>query len=205
MPIKIENISPNQSWRVVRPRLIVLHDTEGGNVKGVSDLQGLGSWFDRRSTRASCHIGIDAQGNSIRIVPDSRVAWHAGWVNHWSLGIEQVGFASWSKDQWVDGYHLGLYRVASQIATWSTEFDIPIVPTKHGYQKGVTLHRWVSGRGGHWDPGFNYPINYVIDWARLIKLRRQKRPNKAKIREYTAKVQRVQKTYRPGRVNTRPW
>lgn len=206
MPKNLIQISPNQSSRFfVKPRLIVAHDTEGGNVKGTRDLYGTAAWFGLRSTRASAHRVGDAEGNQIMCVPDSRKAWHASWVNSWSLGYEQVAHASWSKDNWVDFFHLGLYRFAAQIATWSHEYDIPIQIAPHGWSKGVTTHVRVSGRGGHWDCGPNYPLLYVVNWARLVKERRKVHPRRDVVREYDEKVRKVQRTYRPGRVNTQPW
>lgn len=206
MPQNFEHIVRNQSSRFgIRPRLIVLHDTEGANLPGITDLHVLGNFFDQYRTRASAHKGIDAAGNCITMVADYRKAWHAGYVNNWALGIEQVAHASWNTDQWVDKFHLGLYRVAAQLATWHTQWGIPIQVTHSGIGKGITEHRFISGRGGHWDPGYHYPLQYVVDWARLIWHRRQRHPRLSAVAEYNEKVRRVQHKYRPGRINTRPW
>jgi hypothetical protein len=54
------------------PLLIVLHDTEGGNIPHSSrDLAGLGDYFDRLSTQASSHVAVDEDGHSARYVPDA--------------------------------------------------------------------------------------------------------------------------------------
>ena len=41
----------NQSARTSSIELIVLHDTEGGNVRGTADLQGVISWFNNPSAQ----------------------------------------------------------------------------------------------------------------------------------------------------------
>jgi N-acetylmuramoyl-L-alanine amidase len=87
----------NQSSRGgARPRLIVLHTTEGHSRRGSSDLEGLAAWFDNPASQASAHKGIDAEGNVVTMVPDSRKAWTQCAFNSVALSIEQVGFSSTS-------------------------------------------------------------------------------------------------------------
>lgn len=208
MPRKLTKIVRNRRGRWgIKPRLIILHTTEGHNRAGVSDLTGLASWFNG-SLKISSHYGVDSEGNSIRMVPDDEVAYHAGWVNQWSLGIEQVGFASTKKKNWVINYHRGLYRVAAILADWHIKYGIPL---KFSRFKGVCGHKNVSGPGGHWDPGPDYPLEYVLTWARLIVARRRFNPRKnmrwqrAKIRNLEKQVARVQRRYGRKKPDTRPW
>ncbi len=149
----------NQSGRSSVIRLIVLHDTEGANIKGVADLVGLGGWFDNPAAQASAHIAVDAEGNTGRYVADGRKAWHCASFNSMSLGIEQVGFATqkaWPEPQ--------LRKVAKWIAYWSREYGIPIT---HSTSRGVCCHSdlGVAG-GGHHDPGPAYPFAHVLKLAR---------------------------------------
>lgn len=149
----------NQSARSGPIRLIVLHDTEGANIRGVSDLVGLGDWFDNPGAQASSHIAVDAEGNTGRYVPDDRKAWHSASFNSMSLGIEQVGFAS-QKD-WPEAQ---LRKVAKWIAYWHKEYGIPI---RHSTSHGVCRHSdlGVAG-GGHHDPGPAYDLGRVLKMAR---------------------------------------
>jgi N-acetyl-anhydromuramyl-L-alanine amidase AmpD len=138
------------------------------------------------------------------MVPDNEVAYHAGWVNSWSLGIEQVGFAAWSRQQWIRYQEPQLYRVASQIATWCEKYDIPFKLSRY---RGICQHNDVSGLWGHWDCGPGYPIEYVILWAELIHHRRKpsrKQPKK-RIRQLEARIRAAQRRYGIKRPDTKPW
>lgn len=158
----------NQSSRNgARVQLIVLHDTEGANIKGVSDLKGLGDWFDKPAAQASAHVGVDAEGHSARFVDDASKAWHVAFYNSVSLGVEQVGFAtqrSWPNAQ--------VEEVARWIARWADLHNIPIRKGKVSsdgrvLRSGVVLHSQLGSLGGgHHDPGKHYPFKQVLRLAR---------------------------------------
>jgi hypothetical protein len=103
------------------PLLIVVHDTEGANLPGLRDLQGLADWFDNPAAQASSHVATDADGNSARFVRDEDKAWHVAFYNPVSLGIEQVGFAS--QKTWTLAEQA---ETARWIAYWSKLHGIPI-------------------------------------------------------------------------------
>lgn len=173
-------------------RVVILHTTEGHNRPGVSDLQGLANFFDNPAVEASSHLGIDAEGNSIRMVDDRQKAWTAGNANAYSLNIEQVGFAAESKRDWVRNHHRGLYRVAVVLARWHRRWDIPL---RHSTRRGVCQHKHVSGPGGHTDCGPGYPEAYVILWARLIAYRLAGKNKSLRARYYKRRVSAIQKRY----------
>lgn len=153
------NVACQSSRGGVKPRVIVLHDTEGANLPGIRDLQGLGDFFDRISTQASAHVGVDAEGNAARYVNDSAKAWHVAAFNPQSLGIEQIGFAT-QKD-WPDAQ---LHKSAKYIAYWAKTYDIPIT---HSTSHGVCMHSDLGAAGGgHHDPGAPYPFDHVLGLAR---------------------------------------
>lgn len=157
----------------VRPVRMVLHTTEGANRPGIVDLQGLANYFDRLSTQASSHKGIDAEGNLVTMVPDSWKAWTQSAYNPGSLSIEFVGEADkLTKRAWVVDYHYGLRRAAKQLAEWSIKHNIPL---RHGVSLGVCQHKdlGILG-GGHHDCGAGFPERYLLVWARLFKLRQTK-------------------------------
>jgi len=160
----------NQSARSSSIAAIVLHDTESHDTAGLGDIRAIGDFFNRSSVQASSHICIDAEGNTARYVPDGRKAWHCAGYNSQTLGIEQVGLASFSKTQWLRRLPQ-LKKAAKWIAWWSKEYGIPIqrgrVLNGQVTRRGVLMHseRGAIG-GGHHDPGGGYPIWIVLRMAR---------------------------------------
>ena len=167
MPRFITQYVRNQSSSWSKKRLIVIHTSEGHNRQGLSDLYALASWFNNPVSKASAHKGIDAEGNKITMVADSRKAWHAGIVNSYSYGVEQIGFASSTKAFWIRNFHNGLVTFAKQIADWSIKDGIPI---QHSKWRGICTHNELPGE--HWDPGPNYPLEYLLLLATVWKWRK---------------------------------
>jgi N-acetyl-anhydromuramyl-L-alanine amidase AmpD len=154
------------------PLLIVVHDTEGANLPGLRDLQGLGDWFDNPAAQASSHVATDADGNSARFVRDEDKAWHVAFYNPVSLGIEQVGFAS--QKTWTSAEQA---ETARWIAYWSKLHGIPIRKGRVTLDgrvtcSGVVRHSELGRLGGdHHDPGPDYPLHDVLDLARGFRKR----------------------------------
>jgi N-acetyl-anhydromuramyl-L-alanine amidase AmpD len=160
----------NQSSRDgVKPRLIVVHSTEGRNIKGIGDLVGLGSWFDNPTADASSHVGVDAEGQSARYVDDERKAWTCAGFNPISLNIEMIGFAS--QGSWTDAE---LKEAARWCAKWSIKFDIPAqigdVAGSRVVKAGIVRHSdlGVFG-GGHHDPGAGFRMLELVNTTKEIK------------------------------------
>lgn len=167
-----------QSFRGgTKPRVIVLHDTESHDRQGISDLVGLVSFFDRPSTQASAHVIVDGQGYSAKCVDDDKKAWHCKDFNSIALGIEQIGFATFTAAMWNKHKRAQLKKVAKYIAYWSKKYDIPIKKARtgvggHVYSAGVTTHSALgSSGGGHHDPGKGYPFDAVLRMARYYRRR----------------------------------
>jgi N-acetyl-anhydromuramyl-L-alanine amidase AmpD len=153
----------------VKPRLVVIHTTEGHNRPGVGDLESLAAWFDNPVSQASAHLGIDQEGNCVRMVRDAEKAWAVGVANPWTLNIELVGFARWSKWFWKTQYRKGLGRAAKAVAAWSIKYNIPLTKDPH---RGVCGHDEVPGND-HWDPGPGFPWKTFLLWCRLERLRQK--------------------------------
>ena len=129
----------NQSSRNgLKPRIIVLHTTEGHNRPGLSDLHGLVSFFDNPHSQVSSHVANDAEGNDARIVPDERKAFTQAAFNSIALSIEQIGFASQTQFPQAQ-----LENTARWIAHWSRKWGIPIT---HSTTSGVCQHRDLGPR-----------------------------------------------------------
>lgn len=161
--------SPNRySPRGSKIKLIVLHSTESHNREGASDLRAIADFFSRSGTEASSHVVTDADGNSARCVPDHDAAWTQGWANRVSLSVEQVGQAAQTK--WADAE---VKETARWIARWSHRHGVPIRKAwtvgERVLRSGVTMHRKISGPGGHTDPGEHFPMKECLDHARRFK------------------------------------
>jgi hypothetical protein len=155
------NVSNQSSRGGVKPKLIVLHTTEGHNRPGTGDLSDLGHYFDRPATQASSTAANDAEGNNARFMPDSRKPWTQAAYNSRSLSLEQIGFAS--QIAWSDAQ---LRSTAQWIAFWSRKHGIPITKsTTHG----VCEHKHLGAAGGgHVDCGPKYPFDRVLEMARAL-------------------------------------
>jgi N-acetyl-anhydromuramyl-L-alanine amidase AmpD len=160
--VVVNHPSPNHSNRTARIDGAVVHSSEGKNRPGVSDLVGLGDWFGERKAEASSHVGTDADGTSARFVPDALKAWHVVSYNSRKLGVEQVGFASQGK--WA---RAELLETARWLALWSRRHGFPLVEST---ERGVCRHSDLGAAGGgHHDPGPNYPLGFVLKWARRFR------------------------------------
>jgi hypothetical protein len=156
------NVRNQSSRRGLKPRIIVLHTTEGHNRPGLTDLQGLVRFFDSPASQASSHVANDAEGNDARMVPDEAKAWTQAAFNAVALSIEQIGFAS--QTTWPDAQ---LRNTASWVAHWSKRWDIPLVrSTARGVCQHVDLG---AAGGGHHDCGGAYPFDRVIALARELR------------------------------------
>lgn len=151
---------------------LAVHSTEGNDVPRVNDAAALrdASWWTG-SSHAICDneaLLTPAEG----CVPYERAAWTLRGGNHYSDNIEQVGWARWTRDEWLT--HPGtLDNTAQWLAERSKARGIPL--TKIGpadvkaRRPGVIGHvdyTLGTGDGTHTDPGPNYPWDVVIAKAR---------------------------------------
>jgi N-acetyl-anhydromuramyl-L-alanine amidase AmpD len=157
-------------------RLICLHSAEcAESAKAAESLQ---QWAaGSQSPLASWHFAVDSDSIT-QSVEVHDLAWHAGPINGYSVGIEQAGRASQTREQWLDFYSSKvLAQTAQLIALIAGLYDLPIEhclnPAAYG-ARGVCTHadvtRAFSIRGGHSDPGPNYPLEDVLTMARNIQL-----------------------------------
>jgi N-acetyl-anhydromuramyl-L-alanine amidase AmpD len=164
LEVKGERILPKVVWRgtvachSVRPagakiELLVIHDTEGANIPhSARDLFGLRDFFDHLSTQASANVGVDGDGQSIQMVPDSLKAWHVAFFNPWSLGLELVHKQG---ETYTDAQY---DEAARWFAWWCRKHKVPNragAVTKDGRitRSGIVRHAYLGNLGGgHHDP-----------------------------------------------------
>lgn len=174
---------------------IVLHSIESTNATGAAE--GAGSWFQNPASGGSTQYGTD--DDSIQqYLPDRVTAWGAPYLNDTGIHIEQMGRASWSRATWMK--HKGtLSRTAWLMARLSKKYGIPLRTLSDAELRadkpGVVTHaqatRVFHVVGGHTDPGSGYPMDYVLELARMfaggktaltdknISVPRQKKPHRA--------------------------
>lgn len=138
-----------------KPKAVCLHSTEGSTAAGAA------SYLHTRPD-GSVHIVVDDK-EAFRLLNDSKVACGAGGYNDRVIHIEQAGFASWSRKQWLRRIRT-LRRAAYWTAVSLRKHDLKPRPLKGkaAIQRGngYTFHAWVMQAGyptTHYDPGPHYP------------------------------------------------
>ncbi len=150
-------------------RWIGIHTSEGTSygARGLRDA----TWWEGSSHAISDDKEL-LDHNSGCVHPD-RYAWTLRNGNPKSVNIEQVAYAKWSRDEWLNNHMPMLRNTARWIADMAARFNIPI--TYIGTQGvrdnafGVIQHNDYSvgtGDGTHWDCGLGWPVDVVIDLAR---------------------------------------
>lgn len=139
--------------RTAKPRLIVIHSTEGSTAAGAA------GWFQNPASGGSAHLVVDDH-EVYRCVNDADTAWGAKGFNSIGLHLEIAGFARWTQDEWMA--HEPRIREAARIAAgWHKTYGIPLQSSQdHGYHP----HAGLPGND-HWDPGDGFPwgtyLNHV--------------------------------------------
>lgn len=147
--------SPNYSSRYGGAvRLLIVHTAEGALT-----YQSLGSFFANPSAEVSSHVGIDDTPGVIgEFVTPEWCAWTAGDVNGYSDQVELCAFAAWTRAEWL-AHPVMLANLQQWLAEEAARFGIPLVKSN---THGVCGHVDVSGPGGHWDPGSEFPWDVVL-------------------------------------------
>lgn len=149
-------------------RLIVLHSTEGGG-----SAANVARYFTSSGSGGSAHLVIDDNA-CYRCLRNTDIPWGAPGANTDGFHIEQLGYAAWSKAEWLKHEDM-LDRVAFKMAYHAHLFKIPLVvltPQQVAAGKrGVCTHATVTKaypalHGTHTDPGSGYPMGYVIALAK---------------------------------------
>ena len=150
-------------------RLIVIHDME--SPEAGTTAENVASWFaGTTSSRASAHYNVDSN-SIVQSVRDGDTAWGAAGANASGLHVEHAGYARQTRAQWLDAYGKAMLELsAALVAEKCRKYGIPV---RHisaadilAGRKGLVGHADVSkaypGRGGHTDPGPNFPWDYYL-------------------------------------------
>jgi len=153
-------------------RLIVIHTAECGETSTAAE--GVASWFQNPSAQGSAHATVDNDSVVQHMGWDEKAA-HArgGNANATGIGIEHAGRAAQTAAQWDDDYSRAvLVRSAQLTAALAIRYGIPVVkltPTQvaagaRGFCGHADVTYAYNVRGGHTDPGTNFP------WDRYLEL-----------------------------------
>jgi hypothetical protein len=157
------------------PVRVVLHDTECHDAAGISEIEGVVNFFMQtdQPDRLGAHCIVDADGNVGYLADPDQLLYHVGGLNTGSVGIEQIGFASFTEADWLRRPKQ-LDKVARILAWLHHDYAIPLeVPSPQGAadaNHGVMTHAMVSrfepASQGHTDPGSGYPLGHVLAIAK---------------------------------------
>lgn len=150
-------------------RLIVLHTMEG--FTGPNGAYDCAKYF-QGNVGASSQVCIDDNRGKIwECVSRGYGSWTQCNYNSVSVSAEQSGYASWSRDTWLNKHGNLLHNTADWIAEEAKKLGIPITELSssqaQGGAAGVTYHSRLGSTGcGHSDPGGGYPLDQVLAWAK---------------------------------------
>lgn len=151
------------------PVRVVLHDTESHDEKGIGDMKGIAEFWLRGPDKLGAHFIVDAEGNIGQCGEPTELMFHTGGANTGSVGIEQIGFAQFSKKTW-ESRPDQLIKVAKLLAWLNHEYGIPLrVSTVHGISTHAMQSKIHPESMGHTDPGVGYPLDEVIAIAKGFK------------------------------------
>lgn len=149
-----------------KPRIIVVHTMETPETKKRARL--VWNWFaGKTAPQASAHYCVDAT-EVLQSVKDEDTAWAVGdfELNQCSLSIELAGSASQTSAQWADAYSEAELELTGKLcADLSKKYSIPVVRLtpadilagKSGFCGHVDITVAKAVKGGHTDPGKNFP------------------------------------------------
>lgn len=149
-------------------RLLVIHTMEG--FTGPNGAYDCAKYF-QSDCGASSQVCIDNnRGKLWECVARTNGAWTQCNYNSVSVSVEQSGYASWSRDYWLSNREPQLRNIADWLKEESGKLGIPLTKLNssqaQGSGKGICYHSDLGSSGcGHSDPGSNWPLDKVLEWA----------------------------------------
>lgn len=141
---------------------VVIHTCECRELPHAED--NVAAWFANPSSKVSAHYVVGAD-EIVQCVPEDMVAWHAGPVNDFSIGIELTGSATQNAEGWADEYSQRvLANAAELVGDICRRYGIPVehlAPNIISLRcSGIFGHVdavKAFGHGTHFDPGPAFP------------------------------------------------
>ncbi len=152
----IETPSPNFGERKLPISMLVLHYT------GMPDAESAIRWLANPDSQVSAHYVVTEDGQIVRMVDESKRAWHAGQA--WWRGISDVNSASIGIELVNPGHEWG-YRDFPQAQIGALVPLMHDIMTRHGIKRGNVVGHSDIAPARKLDPGERFP------WGRLARLR----------------------------------
>lgn len=143
----------NWSNRISTVKAVAVHYTAGGNLPGLSDMNGLTGFASGASAGVSWHFLIDAEGHCYYSVPLANKAWTIGNLNSETVNIEVVGRGNEPTYPAAPAGAAKLRQVVRRIAAiYHLPLQLGAVSNCHVTRPGIVTH-WMGGlcSGGHID------------------------------------------------------
>ncbi len=158
--------------RRAKVRVLVIHTAETPeNNKMAESIQ---AYCARRADNVSCHEAIDNDSVVAGVRPYD-TAWTTGSINDFSYSYELAGRARQTKAEWADEFSTAMLKlVAKRVAKAAVLWKIPVVKLSPAELKagrtGICGHvdQTVAYevKGGHTDPGPNFPWLQFLDMVK---------------------------------------
>ena len=152
----IETPSPNFDERTLPVSLLVLHYT------GMIDAASAIARLTDAEAKVSAHYVVAEDGQVLRLVDESKRAWHAG--KSWWRGISDVNSASVGIEIVNPGHEFG-YRPFPEAQIGALIPLVSDIMKRHGITRGNVVGHSDIAPARKQDPGELFP------WGRLAKLR----------------------------------
>jgi N-acetyl-anhydromuramyl-L-alanine amidase AmpD len=161
--------------------VVVIHTAEAPEIH--KEALNIAGWFALQPAQGTLVNGKPFNGTSAHyVVDDTQVvqcvlecdrAWHVGFGNETSIGIEHAGYASQDAPAWHDDYSVRCLALSAELtARLCIRFSIPIqrltpdelVHGGRGIAGHVDFSTAFAGGHGHQDPGPAFPWDsYIAD------------------------------------------
>lgn len=153
------------------PLWIVVHDMEAHETsdRAEATAQYFANPSDGRSVSSHYCADVNSVVQCVRLAD---VAWTVGNRpgNYRGINWELAGFASQTRDQWLDPFGLGMFaQIVPIMRKDAAKYSIPLtrrtVAELKQFKPGITSHndlRLAFGGTTHTDPGPNFPWDYFL-------------------------------------------
>ena len=158
-PSTVWDPSPNYTAITIKPRFIVIHDTEGG-------FSGAVSWLKDPVSNASAHYVIRSSDGFIKqLVRDTNKAWHARCWNTDAIGIEHEGYEKQPTKYFTEA----MYASSAKLVRYLTQaYSIPRTQVHiighNAWQQSFFPQTGLANCNDHTDPGSGWK------WAHYLGL-----------------------------------
>lgn len=173
---------------------IVIHATDGNERMGAA--RDCCAWFDVvaykdpksgaivKKPRGEAHYACDAR-DVVRYADPNRNVAHANAVNEWTIGVEIVGKANQTREQWLDELSTGALVSAAKLCAYLcvthgievaklTHEQIRAVHSRSSDATGFLGHvdvRDALGSGNHYDPGPHFPwLEFLLSVRAYVEI-----------------------------------